>query len=252
MIISQETKRQIGILGGMGPEATVHMMARVVAMTAAEDDSDHVPMMVDNNTQIPSRIKALIEKTGDDPGPVLADMARGLESSGAKALAMPCNTAHHYAAIIEKAVGIPLLNMVTLSSSRLHALEQPVKRVGILASPVVQTTQIFDHAFEPHGIKTVYPVNQNRMLDAIRALKIDSGDAIAQKIIEKASLELVENRADCLLIACSEISIIADTIPSSILCLDTVDILAEAIIEFAGATLRKLNPGGAAARLKSV
>ena len=72
---SQATKHKIGILGGMGPEATVHLMARVVAMTEAKDDSDHVPMMVDNNTQIPSRIKALIEKNGDDPGPVCLRLA---------------------------------------------------------------------------------------------------------------------------------------------------------------------------------
>lgn len=86
----------------MGPEATMLLMARVVAMTAAGDDRDHVPMVIDNNTQVPSRIKALIENTGDDPGPVLASMARKLEAYGAEALAMPCNTAHHYASVIDE------------------------------------------------------------------------------------------------------------------------------------------------------
>ena len=88
-------KRRIGILGGMGPEATVLLMSRIIARTPAADDRDHVPLFVDNNTQVPSRIAALIEGTGEDPGPVLADMARRLEANGAEALAMPCNTAHH-------------------------------------------------------------------------------------------------------------------------------------------------------------
>ncbi len=113
---SRPTKRRIGILGGMGPEATVLLMSRIIARTPAADDSDHVPLLVDNNTQVPSRIKALIEKTGEDPGPVLTDMARRLEAAGVAALAMPCNTAHHYASRIRAAVSIPFLDMIELSA----------------------------------------------------------------------------------------------------------------------------------------
>lgn len=235
---AQLIKRRIGILGGMGPEATVLLMARVVAMTSVFDDSDHVSMIVDNNTQIPSRIKALIEKTGEDPGPVLADMARGLEAHGAQALAMPCNTAHHFAPVIEKAVDIPLLNMVSLAVSRLEAMGPTIKRVGILASPAVRDTQIFDNAFASSKIDTLYPSDQGRMLDAIRAVKVNSCDGAARQVMDKAARELMKRGADCLLIACSELSIIADAVPNFILCEDTIDILAEAIIEFAGAQLR--------------
>jgi len=235
---TRATKRRIGVLGGMGPEATVLLMARVVAMTSVDDDSDHVSMIVDNNTQIPSRIKALIEKTGDDPGPILADMARGLETYGAEALAMPCNTAHHYAPVIEKAVDIPLLNMVQLAVSHLEALDLTIRSVGILASPAVQTTQIFDHAFNSRNIKTLYPSDQDQMLDSIRTVKSNSSDGTARQIMEKAARELIDSEADCLLVACSELSIIADALPTVIPCLDTIDILAQSIIEFAGARLR--------------
>src|ERR1700723_1217369 len=92
--------RRVGILGGMGPEATVLLMRKVIAAVPAKDDRDHVSLIVDQNSQVPSRIKHLVESTGEDPGPVLAEMAKRLERSGAKALAMPCNTAHHYAADI--------------------------------------------------------------------------------------------------------------------------------------------------------
>ena len=90
-------RRTVGILGGMGPEATVLLMQQVIAAVPARDDADHVPLIVDQNRQVPSRIRRLIEGTGEDPRPVLAAMARRLQGRGPQALAMPCNTAHAYA-----------------------------------------------------------------------------------------------------------------------------------------------------------
>ena len=244
-VSSQRRKRTVGIIGGMGPEATVLLMARVVSKTAAADDSDHVAMIVDNNTQIPSRIKVIIEKKGADPGPVIAYMARQLENNGVEALAMPCNTAHFFAPVIEEAVNIPLLNMVEISTMRICKMGLPNRCVGILASPAIGITGIYDKAFSSLNIETVYPSDQQRMLDTIRSLKINSNDDNARQFLVEAAHELIENGADILLIACSELSIIADVIPAAHPRLDTVDVLAEAIIEFSGAELRSRDAGGA-------
>ena len=75
--------KTVGVIGGMGPEATVDFLRRLVARTPARDDADHLRVLVDNNPKIPSRIAALIEGTGEDPTPVLCDMARGLQAQGA-------------------------------------------------------------------------------------------------------------------------------------------------------------------------
>ncbi len=117
--------RRVGILGGMGPEATILLMQKVLATVASADDAGHVPLIVDQNPQVPSRIRHLIEGTGEDPGPVLADMARRLVAGGAQALAMPCNTAHHYAAAIRAAVDVPFLDMVELSATHARRLAGP-------------------------------------------------------------------------------------------------------------------------------
>ena len=121
--------RRVGILGGMGPEATVLLMQKVIAATPARDDADHIPLIVDQNPQVPSRIRHLIEGVGDDPGPVLAAMARRLQQAGALALAMPCNTAHHYAPAIRAATSVPLIDMVALSVSH-----RPVWRARVARS----------------------------------------------------------------------------------------------------------------------
>lgn len=235
-------KRRIGILGGMGPEATVLLMTRIMEMTPARDDSDHVPLIVDDNTQVPSRIKAIIEKTGEDPGPVLANMARSLEGYGAHALAMPCNTAHHYAPAIENAVRIPFLNMVTLSVGQVSSMALANRRVGMLASPAVRMTGIFDRAFSARGVQTLYPQDQDRMLAAIRSIKADSADRTARQMVERASHELAHAGADILLVACSELSIVTGAVPVAIPFVDTIDVLARSVVDFAAQTTGAVKP----------
>lgn len=111
-------EKTAGILGGMGPEATVDLMRRIIAHTDARDDVDHVRCIVDNNPKVPSRIKALLEGDGISPGPCLADMARRLEAWGADFLCMACNTAHMYYGEVKAAVTIPALNMIELAARR--------------------------------------------------------------------------------------------------------------------------------------
>ena len=101
----------VGVLGGMGPEATVDFMTRVLAATPARVDQEHIRMLVDHNPGIPDR-HAAIAGTGPDIGPELAAMARGLEAAGADFLVMVCNTAHAYTEAIRTAVSIPFVSIV--------------------------------------------------------------------------------------------------------------------------------------------
>ena len=109
------TEKIIGIIGGMGPEATVDFMNRIIRATPAKDDIDHIRLIVDNNPKIPSRMKAILEQTGEDPTPCLVEMARKLADWGADILTIPCNTAHYYYQIIKDAIDIPVLNMIELT-----------------------------------------------------------------------------------------------------------------------------------------
>lgn len=223
--------RTVGLLGGMGPEATVLFMKRVIERTSAGDDRDHIPMIVDNNTQVPSRIAALIEGGGEDPGPTLAIMAKRLENAGAEALAMACNTAHFYAEAVRDAVKIPFLDMIELAAGSVASAEaSPV--VGVLASPAVQMTKLYDQAFTRRGITTLYPAHGDRMLAAIRGVKISSGDAASRETLRAAAEELAQAGATTLLVACSEFSIISDAISERHRVVDSIDVLADAVIEF--------------------
>ena len=232
---STRIKKRIGIMGGMGPEATALLMMRIIQLTPAQDDSDHVPLIIDNNTQVPSRIKALIENIGPDPGPVLQQMAQQLEMYGAQALAMPCNTAHYYSTRIQSAVNIPLLNMIELAVERVSSYPSGTATVGLLGSPALKQLSLFDVAFGRRAISVIYPSNQALMLKAIRAIKADSRDQEAQSTFKQACHELSDSGADILLVACTEFSIISEAIPGSLNAVDAVDVLAQAVVDFAGA-----------------
>ena len=225
--------RRIGILGGMGPEATVLLMSRLIAATPATDDSDHVPLTVDMNPQVPSRIARLIEGRGEDPGPVLAAMAAGLQRSGVEALAMPCNTAHHYAKVIREAVTIPLLDMVDLATRQAAQHVGHGGSVGILGSPALQQTRIFDDMLARHGCKAVYATDQAALLTAIREIKRAGPTPEARAALANSARDIAEQGAAMQLVACTEFSLIADAATDYAPVLDTLDVLVEAMLAFA-------------------
>lgn len=225
--------RRLGLLGGMGPEATVLLMSRIIAATTAKDDHDHIPMIVDNNTQVPSRIAALIEGSGTDPGPVLREMARKLEDYGAEALIMPCNTAHTYAADIRTAVTIPFIDMVHETVAAITALDVKVCRLGVLASPATRMTRIFEQAFEPADVELVWPADEAATLATIRHIKAHGPDANALHQLNRAVASLRSGGIDAALIGCTEFSLLTEQLAVDVPRIDTLTVLVDRAVTFA-------------------
>ena len=223
--------KSVGILGGMGPEATVLLMQKVLAAVDARDDADHIPLIVHQNPQVPSRIAALIEGKGDDPMPVLMNMAQDLERAGAQALAMPCNTAHHYALAVTHATSLPFLDMLELTAA--HLSKAGAKRIGMLASPATRLTGVFDTVFERHGIKAVWMPDDAQLLDIIRAVKAGKPSDELRPRLADAAKTLVAEGADHLLVACTELSLLTDALPKGTPWTDSLDCLTKAIVRFA-------------------
>jgi aspartate racemase len=221
--------RIVGIIGGMGPEATVELMRRVIAKTPAEGDEDHIHLIVESNPNIPSRMAHLIEGTGPDPSPELVRIAQSLERAGAQALAMPCNTAHAYADSIRSAVKIPLLDMVALTVERIAAAGE-TRRVGLLASTAVLSTGLFAKAFAAKKIHAAQPLRQEEVMALIKAVKRGDIGPRVQAELGRIALEL-KPQVDALLVACSELSVISAgiTVPF----VDSLDVLADAVVSFA-------------------
>lgn len=217
--------KTVGILGGMGPEATVLLMGRVLAAVLARDDADHIPLIVHQNTQVPSRIGRLISGAGEDPSPVLVGMARGLVGAGAQALAMPCNTAHAYAPDIMAAVDVPFLDMRAATVAAL-----PKGRIGMLASPALRLTGAFDAALSGAGLLAVWPQDEAPVLALIRAVKAGRSGALEQDAM-RAIAQGMAAQSGHLLIACTELSLLTGAVEAPFT--DSLDCLVGAIVAFA-------------------
>lgn len=221
-----------GIIGGMGPAATVELLRRIVARTAATDDAEHVHLLLESNPRIPSRLAHLLDRSGPDPTPELVRVARNLEAGGATFLAMPCNTAHHYAGAIVAAVGIPLLDMVRLAVTRLCTLGAG-GRVGLLASSAVHDTRLYADALAPHGMRVVMPARQHEVMALIVGVKRGDASDGARAGLEALAAELGRD-CDAILIACTELSVLATGMTMPVPVVDALDELTDAIIAAAG------------------
>ena len=223
----------VGIIGGMGPEATVDLMRRVIAATPAQDDTDHIHMIVDNNPKIPSRITALIDGTGESPSPELCRMAIGLEKSGATFIAIPCNTAHAYLEDVRGAVHIPVLDMPRLAAAYLQAMILTRRTVGVLASTAVLRIKHYDRVLSEVGLKALYPEDQTGLMAVIRGVKRGDTGLANRNRFKQIAQNLLESGCDVLLIACTELSVLADTLDDALPITDAMDVLVNEIVRLA-------------------
>jgi len=214
--------RKLGVLGGMGPAATVAFLQRVLELTPAREDEDHVRILMDMNPQVPNRHR-------DPPGAKeeLGAMARRLRDMGAEVLAMPCNTAHAHADAIRDA-GLPFLDMIELTAA--EAAGQGATKVGVLATP--GGTDLYVAELDRRGLTPVVPAVGGRrdFLDTVFAIK--AGDVGPERRAEMTALAqgLIDQGAGALIAGCTEIPLVMAQADVSVPLIDSAEVLARACV----------------------
>lgn len=225
------SRKTVGVLGGMGPDATVDFMSKVIALTPASSDLDHIHMLVDHNPTVPNRQQALLSD-GEDPGPAMAAMARRLEDAGADFLVMPCNTAEAFASSIVEAVDIPLVSIV---DETIAALPDGCETVGLLATDGCLQAGIYQRALNSRGLQFVAPEGDDmqEFMGLVYAIKGgDLGGAIADTMRVLAQ-ELVAQGADAVVAGCTEIPLVLDGSMLNVPLISSTDVLAARTVQLA-------------------
>ena len=220
-------EKVIGILGGMGPEATADLFSRTIRATPAKRDQDHIRVIIDSNPKIPDRTAAIIGR-GTDPLPEMVKTARNLERAGADFIVIPCNTAHYYYEELKKSVGIPILNMVELTAHVINKRFPNVRRVGLIATTGTVKTKIYDQALGRIGVEVISPPMdlQDRVMEAIYGVK--AGRIMeGRKIIVNVANHLAEIGSDVIICGCTEVSLVLRSEDVSIAIIDPLQILSE-------------------------
>ncbi|MFJ5767636.1 aspartate/glutamate racemase family protein [Lysinibacillus sp. NPDC093210] len=222
-------KQTLGIIGGVGPLATMFIGEMIVRRTKATKDQDHVHTIIDNDTNIPDRTAFILDKTKENPVPVLIEDAKKLAAVGANLIAIPCNTAHTFYDEIAQGSPIPVLHMIRETAKRANDLG--AKRVGILATTGTLTSRMYQDALEEFGIIPVIPDDQ--MKEKVMAIIYDyvkAGKDVTQEDwqpIEEAMLAL---NCDRIVLGCTELSIVNRDLKLSDKYIDSLIVLAECAI----------------------
>lgn len=165
--------KTVGILGGMGPLATVDLFAKIVDSTPAVVDQDHLRIIIDNNPHIPPRVEAILGD-GESPLPAMAASARLLEAAGAHFIVMPCNTAHFWLDGLRTAVGIPVHSMIDNAAAHVTARRDSLAGpVLLLATAATISLGLYQQAFAARGMTLLVPTDgEQAVLDkAVRRVK---------------------------------------------------------------------------------
>lgn len=222
--------KTVGIMGGMGPLATVDLMNKIIRLTPAQSDQDHIHMIVDNYPQIPDRTAAIMGK-GNDPLPFMKQSAKRLEDAGADLIVIACNTAHYYLQDIQETVRAPIVNMPKETAKFIG--EVGIRRVSLLATDGTLKTMLYQHSLREKGITVLEPdeITQAKVMEGIYSVK--AGDIEKGKsLLVNAFQTMIAKGMEAVVAACTEIPIVMSEV-DGIKVIDPTYILAKKVVDIA-------------------
>ena len=203
--MNDNRKRQItlGILGGMGPYATIYFFQRILHVTPIKKDADHFRVLIDNQVKIPSRTRAVLFNE-DSPVPEMIKSINNLASIGVEAVLVPCNSAHYFYEEVCKKIGIPWINMIECVSNNL--LNASYSRPLILGGYVTTTKKTYSKYI--CDAQYLNPTENTCIEKIIEEIKLNNGLSRESRKIFNEIIKSNSNRIDSIIFACSELPIV--------------------------------------------
>ena len=231
----------IGILGGMGPEATLDCFGKIIKNTPAKSDRDHIRVVMDSNPGIPDRIAAILGE-GESPVSALIAGCRGLEKTGADFIIIPCVTVHFFLPQIQAQTPLPILSIFDAVAEAIQGDFPAAKTVGLLGTVATVESGLIQKRLAQEKIHTLVPdsAQQSKIVDAIKDIK-DTRPSRTKSEITNALIEaarsLIDKEpdgADAIIAGCTEIPLALAQEDLPVPYFDSLAILARAAIRFAG------------------
>ncbi|GLC90346.1 aspartate/glutamate racemase family protein [Lysinibacillus piscis] len=226
-------KQTLGIIGGVGPLATMFIGEMIVRRTKATKDQEHVHTIIDNDTTIPDRTAFILDKTKENPVPVMIADAKKLAIAGANIIAIPCNTAHTFYEEIAAGSPIPVLHMIRETAKR--AADLGARRVGILATTGTITSRMYQVALEEFDLLPVVPdeVIQTKVMSVIYDI-VKAGKDVTWADWQPIEEAMQALDCDRIVLGCTELSIVNRDLKLNSNYIDSLLVLAECAIEACG------------------
>ena len=235
-------KKTIGILGGMGPEATAYFFSLIIKHTAAAKDQDHVPVLIYNLPQIPERTTAILGR-GPSPVPLLREGVQTLARAGAGFIVIPCITAHAFLPDIRRASPVPVLSLLDETLASVRKMNPGLKRAGLLASTGTVRSGLFAKTFAKAGVEIITPSEkeQSRLMQAIigkGGVKAGFTEGRPGKLVLDIALLLIKRGSEAIIAGCTEIPLVLGEEDIRVPFIEPMRIAARAAIVKAGYRLK--------------
>ncbi|MFQ6078063.1 MAG: aspartate/glutamate racemase family protein [Thermodesulfobacteriota bacterium] len=236
-------EKTIGILGGMGPEATADLFRKIIKNTEAARDQEHLRVLIDNNPKIPDRTPAILG-SGESPLPMMIETAKNLERGGADFIVIPCVSSHYFIQHLRERMAIPVISILEEVTAEIKRRLPGIKRIGLIATTGTIRAGLFQNRLRDIGVEVSVPQpddQENLVMSAIygeSGIKAGFISAENREKILKASKTLIEKGAQGIIGGCTEIPLVIQESDIEVPFFDSLDILAIAAIHRAKGALR--------------
>ncbi|MAH43216.1 aspartate racemase [archaeon] len=225
--------KTIGILGGMGPEASANLYHKMIKYTQnkykAVQDHDYPPAI----------IYSLPLKGFDETGIVneklvekqLINGVKRLEKSKCDLIIIACNTVHHFYNQMQKSVKIPIFNIIDETKKRVK--KAGYDKVGLFASESTTKLNLYEKSFEKSGITVISPSKTqqkalNRVIKHVMAGNHGKRDII---ILKKIAKDYINKGAQAVVMGCTEIPLAINQSDTKIKLFDSLEIIIECAVD---------------------
>ncbi|MGL4668339.1 MAG: aspartate/glutamate racemase family protein [Saezia sp.] len=226
--------KTIGIIGGMGPEATVDLYAKIIQLTPVSKDQEHLHVIIDGYAQIPDRTACILGMSDQDPAPFLIQAALTLETAGADVLCMPCNTAHHFLSKVSQHVSIPFISMMDCVVNKLKQMPQKPQKVFVMATTGTRAAKVYEAKLLENGFE-VLPLPEDVQKDLMTCIYegVKQGKTMQFVPLYQSILDRLSTLgSDALIAACTELPLLQAHVKTQTPVIDATFELAKACVEF--------------------
>ncbi|RIE16546.1 aspartate/glutamate racemase family protein [Candidatus Cryosericum septentrionale] len=225
--------KTLGIIGGMGPAATLDLFYKILKATPAKRDQDHIHIIIDDFPQIPDRTAFLLGK-GENPLPYILKSVKTLEKANVDVLCMPCNTAHYFVEDIRKATPLPFISIIESTLNTIKRSFENSKNIGLLATDGTIIGRVYHNIFEVERYRIITPIEEKqhevmKIVYSIKAGKMEENVQAFEEIIEHMKFL----GSELVILGCTELPILLKYFEPSLPVIDATSCLAKEIANFA-------------------
>jgi aspartate racemase len=227
--------KKIGIIGGLGPEATIDYYKEIINAFKNEKGNLNYPEIIIYSVNMSEFLGLMKEKKYDQVTTLLLEKIEGLKRAGAEFVVLSANTPHLLFDRIKEKCGIPMISIVEAACN--ESIKRGYKRTGLFGTGFTMEASFFTDIFKNQGIDVITPDKEDRDLINHRLFsEIELGifkDDTRMMLIGIIEKMVQEQQIDSLILGCTEFPLILkESSYAGIPMLNTTKIHVDAIVKY--------------------